>query len=91
MPIRPNERKALDVLISVLGENYSLLDFKLYGSKAKGTDVEKWREAIDLEHETMIEARKISKDLSLDMKIGDVEYQGDKKKAIFYYPKGVFP
>lgn len=53
--------------------------------KAKGTDIEKWREAIDLEHETMIEARKIAKDLRLDMKIGDVEYQGDKTKAIFYY------
>jgi len=53
--------------------------------KAKETDVEKWREAIDMEHNTMIEARRIAKDLNLNMKIGDVEYQGDKTKAIFYY------
>jgi cell fate regulator YaaT (PSP1 superfamily) len=53
--------------------------------KAKEADLDKWREAIDLEHETMLKARKISEDLKLNMKIGDVEYQGDKTKAIFYY------
>ncbi|MFA8435932.1 MAG: stage 0 sporulation family protein [Marinifilaceae bacterium] len=53
--------------------------------KAKPVDVEKWHEAIALEHRTMIKARQISADLKLDMKIGDVEYQGDKTKAIFYY------
>lgn len=53
--------------------------------KARPVDIDKWHEAIDLEHNTMIEARKISSDLKLNMKIGDVEYQGDKTKAIFYY------
>ncbi len=53
--------------------------------KAKPADVDKWEEAKALEHETMIESRKISRDLDLDMKIGDVEYQGDRTKAIFYY------
>jgi cell fate regulator YaaT (PSP1 superfamily) len=53
--------------------------------KAKDTDVEKWKEAIDLENETMLKARSIAEQLKLDMKIGDVEYQGDRTKAIFYY------
>lgn len=53
--------------------------------KAKSVDIDKWREAMSLEHNTMIEARKIAADLKLNMKIGDVEYQGDRTKAIFYY------
>lgn len=53
--------------------------------KAKPHDIEKWQEAIALEHQTMIDSRKIAADLDLNMKIGDVEYQGDKTKAIFYY------
>ncbi len=53
--------------------------------KAKAHDIEKWQQAIALEHDTMIRSRKIAADLKLDMKIGDVEYQGDKTKAIFYY------
>jgi cell fate regulator YaaT (PSP1 superfamily) len=53
--------------------------------KAKEADLEKWKEAIELENDTMLRARKIADDLKLDMKIGDVEYQGDKTKAIFYY------
>ncbi|WP_462279800.1 PSP1 domain-containing protein [Salinivirga cyanobacteriivorans] len=53
--------------------------------KAKQADVDKWEEAKDLEHETMIESRRIARDLKLNMKIGDVEYQGDRTKAIFYY------
>ncbi len=57
---------------------------KIY-RKAKISDIEKWEEAKDLEHNTMIKARQISKALGLNMKIGDVEYQGDKTKAIFYY------
>ncbi|GHV66011.1 hypothetical protein FACS1894199_08400 [Bacteroidia bacterium] len=52
---------------------------------AKLHEVSKWREAISLEYETMLKARKIAADLHLNMKIGDVEYQGDKSKAIFYY------
>ena len=60
-------------------------EFKNIYRKAKDTDIEKWREAVALEHKTMIKARQISKELNLGMKIGDVEYQGDKTKAIFYY------
>ncbi len=57
---------------------------KIY-RKAKPVDIEKWKETISLEHDTMIKSRKIAEKLNLDMKIGDVEYQGDKTKAIFYY------
>lgn len=53
--------------------------------KAKPHDIEKWQQAIAQEHETMIRSRKIAADFKLNMKIGDVEYQGDKTKAIFYY------
>ncbi|WP_066633606.1 PSP1 domain-containing protein [Labilibacter marinus] len=60
-------------------------DFKRVYRHAKPVDFEKWEESKKLEHETMIESRKISLDLNLNMKIGDVEYQGDKTKAIFYY------
>ncbi|MCR9011416.1 PSP1 domain-containing protein [Gabonibacter chumensis] len=56
--------------------------------KAKPHDIEKWQQAIALEYDTMIKSRKIAADLNLDMKIGDVEYQGDKTKAIFYYIAG---
>ncbi len=52
---------------------------------AKPTDIEKWYQAIMLEQSTMIRSRKIAQSLKLNMKIGDVEYQGDKSKAIFYY------
>ncbi|UCG28682.1 MAG: hypothetical protein JSV24_04800 [Bacteroidales bacterium] len=60
-------------------------DFKKVYRKAKPADIEKWEEAIQLENSTMLKARKIAVDLNLEMKIGDVEYQGDKTKAIFYY------
>lgn len=52
---------------------------------AKPVDIEKFKEAKSREHDTMIQSRQISKDLGLQMKIGDVEYQGDGNKAIFYY------
>ena len=53
--------------------------------KAKPVDLEKYEEAKSREHDTMIRSRKIAEDLGLQMKIGDVEYQGDGNKAIFYY------
>lgn len=53
--------------------------------KARQADIEKYEEARAREHDTMIKARQIAADLGLDMKIGDVEYQGDGQKAIFYY------
>ncbi|MBP3774065.1 MAG: hypothetical protein ILA34_01795 [Bacteroidaceae bacterium] len=52
---------------------------------ARESDLSKCEEAKALEHETMIKSRQIAKGLGLDMKIGDVEYQGDGSKAIFYY------
>src|SRR5512133_47422 len=52
---------------------------------AKPVDLQKWEEAINSEYSTMLKARKIAEDLKLNMKIGDVEFQGDKTKAIFYY------
>ncbi len=53
--------------------------------KAKPSDLEKYEEAKAKENDTMIRSRKIAASLNLDMKIGDVEYQGDGNKAIFYY------
>lgn len=53
--------------------------------KAKPADLEKYEEARARENDTMIRARKIAESLKLNMKIGDVEYQGDGNKAIFYY------
>ena len=57
---------------------------KIY-RKAKQADIDKWKEAIGLEHLTMLRSRQIANELQLEMKIGDVEYQGDRTKAIFYY------
>ena len=65
-----------------MGEGYE--PKKLY-RLAKPTDLEKYEEAKAKEHETMIRSRQIAADLGLNMKIGDVEYQGDGNKAIFYY------
>ena len=59
--------------------------FRRIYRKAKLFDIEKWQEAIAREHETMIRARQIAAEMGLEMKIGDVEYQGDGTKAIFYY------
>ena len=53
--------------------------------KARPVDLEKYEEAKAREQDTMIRSRQIAKDLELNMKIGDVEYQGDGNKAIFYY------
>lgn len=57
---------------------------KLY-RRAKTTDIEKWVQSIEREDTTLFRAREIIDELSLDMKINDVEYQGDNTKAIFYY------
>ena len=63
-------------------ENY---EFKKIYRKAKLFDMEKWQDAIAREHEVMIRSRQIAAELGLEMKIGDVECQGDGTKAIFYY------
>ena len=60
-------------------------EFKRVYRKARPVDMEKYEEAKAREHDTMIRSRQIAKDLNLEMKIGDVEYQGDGQKAIFYY------
>lgn len=60
-------------------------DIKRVFRKARPVDLEKYREAQAREHDTMIRARRIAEELHLNMKIGDVEYQGDGNKAIFYY------
>ena len=86
-----------DIGVVSLTGNLVLLQLKKYGigessedikkvyRKAKAVDLEKWKEAIVLEEDTMLKSRKIAERLNLGMKIGDVEYQGDKTKAIFYY------
>lgn len=61
------------------------VEIKRIYRKAKPVDMEKYQEAKDKEHATMIRSRQIAANLNLDMKIGDVEYQGDGNKAIFYY------
>lgn len=60
-------------------------DIKRIYRKAKPVDMDKYQEAKAREHSTMIRARQIALSLNLNMKIGDVEYQGDGNKAIFYY------
>ena len=60
-------------------------DIKRIYRIAKDVDMQKYQEAKSREHATMIESRQIAKNLGLQMKIGDVEYQGDCNKAIFYY------
>lgn len=52
---------------------------------ANDRDLEKLQEARDLEKATLVKARVIARSLGLDMKVGDIEYQGDKRKATFYY------
>lgn len=63
-------------------DNYEVK--KIY-RKAKQEDIEKWQEARQLEQTTMMRSREIARELNLQMKISDVEYQGDKTKATFYY------
>ena len=60
-------------------------DIKRVYRIAREQDIKTWEEAKSREHGTMIQSRQIAKDLGLQMKIGDVEYQGDGNKAIFYY------
>ncbi len=67
------------------GQNAETTEFKRIYRKAKQIDIEKWQEAIAREQDTMIKARRIAAEMGLEMKIGDVEFQGDGTKAIFYY------
>ncbi len=67
------------------GLDWKSQDVKKVYRKARQGDIEKWQEASSLEKSTMMRARTHADELGLDMKIGDVEYQGDKTKATFYY------
>lgn len=60
-------------------------EFRKIYRKARPADINKWQEAIAREHKTMIRSRQMAAALQLNMKIGDVEFQGDGTKAIFYY------
>ena len=67
------------------GVDPSVVELKKIYRKAKQNDIEKWQEAIAREQDIMIQARRIAAEMGLEMKIGDVEFQGDGSKAIFYY------
>jgi len=75
------------VLMQMKKNNYRLdhQEVRRVYRKARPVDMEKFSEAKSLEHDTMLKSRKIAEELKLNMKIGDVEYQGDCNKAIFYY------
>ena len=60
-------------------------DLKKVFRKATEPDITKWKQAVELEQQTKTRSRVIARELGLSMKISDVEYQGDKSKAIFYY------
>ncbi|MDD3322770.1 MAG: regulatory iron-sulfur-containing complex subunit RicT [Paludibacter sp.] len=65
--------------------NSEKIEIRRVYRKAKENDMEKYQEAKAREQETMIKSRQIADSLKLNMKIGDVEFQGDGNKAIFYY------
>jgi cell fate regulator YaaT (PSP1 superfamily) len=65
--------------------NYASEEIKKVYRKAKQQDIDKWKEAQALEVESMFKSRTLALKLGLHMKISDVEYQGDKSKAVFYY------
>jgi cell fate regulator YaaT (PSP1 superfamily) len=75
------------VLLQMKRQNVTanVADLKKIYRKAKPADIEKWQDAISREHRVMIKTRQIATQLRLNMKIGDVEFQGDGTKAIFYY------
>ena len=60
-------------------------EFKKIYRKAKQSDIERWKQVIAKEDQVMLKSRQIAESLRLNMKIGDVEFQGDGSKAIFYY------
>jgi len=73
------------VALQMKRNNVQEVNLKKIYRKAKGNDVDKWFQAIEKEPETMRIARQIVANLKLGMKISDVEFQGDKTKATFYY------
>ncbi|MDR0737862.1 MAG: hypothetical protein LBF39_02190 [Prevotellaceae bacterium] len=75
------------VLLQMKRQNITanVSDLRKIYRKAKPADIEKWQEAIAREHRVMIKTRQIAAQFKLNMKVGDVEFQGDGTKAIFYY------
>jgi cell fate regulator YaaT (PSP1 superfamily) len=67
------------------GEKTPINDLKSIYRRAKSTDIEKWVDAINREYKTYRKTKIITNDLNLNMKINDIEYQGDGTKATFYY------
>jgi len=65
--------------------NPAIDNIKKVYRKAKSTDIEKWITAVENEDITMLKAKKIASDHNLNLKLNDVEYQGDNTKAVFYY------
>lgn len=53
--------------------------------RARNTDIEKWTQGVEKEEHVKLRTREIARELKLDMKVNDVEYQGDNTKAVFYY------
>lgn len=66
-------------------ENQQVAQLRKVYRHAKATDIEKWTKAIELEGPHLKRTRELAMELRLDMKLNDVEYQGDRSKAIFYY------
>ncbi len=60
-------------------------EFRKIYRRAKISDIEKWVDAVRIEDDTMLRSRQMAWTLNLKMKISDVEYQGDRTKAVFYY------
>lgn len=69
----------------VEGIDYKKQELRKIYRKARPADVDKWYDAIEREKPTIIRTRKIIEEMRLDMKLSDVEFQGDNTKAIFYY------
>ncbi len=67
------------------GIGFDSVEIKQLYRPAKPADIDKWKQMRDLEGKTMFRSREIALTLGLKMKLSDVEYQGDGKKAIFYY------
>ena len=65
--------------------DFSKIEFKIIYRKAKENDIERWKSALNLEKTVMLRTREIVHQMNLKMKISDIEFQGDKTKAIFYY------
>jgi len=73
------------VKLQMSKKNFPEAEMKKLYRKAKQSDIDKWNEAIGLEKTTLQKARTLAIELGLEMKIGDVEFQGDRSKATFFY------